>query len=86
LYGNIPYLLIKPLADNILFMKYRTHPYKIQKEETEQTIQMAETFKSRLHECMEKDENGNLKMTITLPDESVLDNLAKSLAQVLGSV
>jgi hypothetical protein len=34
---------------------------------------------------MEKDENGNLKMTITLPDESVLDNLAKSLAQVLGS-
>ncbi len=56
-----------------------------QKEETEQTIQMAETFKSRLHECMEKDENGNLKMTITLPDESVLDNLAKSLAQVLGS-
>ena len=56
-----------------------------QKEETEQTIQMAETFKSRLHECMEKDENGNLKMTITLPDKSVLDNLAKSLAQVLGS-
>jgi len=56
-----------------------------QKEETEQTIQMAETFKSHLHECMEKDENGNLKMTITLPDESVLDNLAKSLAQVLGS-
>jgi hypothetical protein len=56
-----------------------------QKEETEQTIQMAETFKSRLYECMEKDENGNLKMTITLPDESVLDNLAKSLAQVLGS-
>jgi len=56
-----------------------------QKEETEQTIQMAETFKSRLHECMEKDENGNLKMTITLPDESVLDNLAKSLAQVIGS-
>ncbi|PXF59403.1 MAG: helicase [Deltaproteobacteria bacterium] len=56
-----------------------------QKEETEQTIQMAETFKSRLQECMEKDENGNLKMTITLPDESVLDNLAKSLAQVLGS-
>ncbi|MEA1868461.1 MAG: DEAD/DEAH box helicase [Thermodesulfobacteriota bacterium] len=56
-----------------------------QKEETEQTIQMAEAFKSRLQECMEKDENGNLKMTITLPDESVLDNLAKSLAQVLGS-
>ena len=56
-----------------------------QKEETEQTRQMAKTFKSHLYECMEKDEDGNLKMTITLPDESILDNLAKSLAQVLGS-
>jgi hypothetical protein len=56
-----------------------------QKEETEQTRQMAETFKKRLSECMEKDDDGKLKMTFTLPDESVLDNLAKSLAQVLGS-
>jgi len=55
------------------------------KEETEQTIQMAETFKSRLSECLEKDDEGRLKMTITLPDESVLNNLAKSLAQILGS-
>jgi hypothetical protein len=54
------------------------------KEETEETIQMAENLKSRLSECLEKDENGRLKMTITLPDESVLSNLAKSLAQILG--
>jgi hypothetical protein len=46
---------------------------------------LAESLKSRLADCLEKDENGRLKMTITLPDESVLNNLAKSLAQILGS-
>ncbi len=56
-----------------------------QKEETEQTTQMAEAFKDRLCECLEKNEDGKLKMTVTLPDESVLDNLAKSLAQILAS-
>lgn len=56
-----------------------------QKEETEQTRQMAETFKNRLCECLEEDEDGRLKMTITLPHESVLDNLAKSLAQIVSS-
>ncbi|NVM21876.1 MAG: DEAD/DEAH box helicase [Desulfobacterales bacterium] len=56
-----------------------------QKEETQQSRQMAEAFKDRLCECLEKDEDGNLKMTVTLPDESVLDDLAKSLAQILGS-
>ncbi len=55
------------------------------REETEQTLRMAENLKSRLSECLEKDENGRLKMTITLPDESVLNNMAKSLAQILGS-
>ncbi|MGQ9646736.1 MAG: DEAD/DEAH box helicase [Thermodesulfobacteriota bacterium] len=54
-------------------------------EGAEQTLRLAETFKNRLSECMEKDENGRLKMTITLPDESVLNNMAKSLAQILGS-
>ena len=44
-----------------------------------------ETFKNRLSECLDRDEKGHLKMTVTLPDESVLDNLAKSLAQILGS-
>ncbi len=55
------------------------------KEETEQTVQIAENLKRRLSECLERDENGRLKMTIALPDESVLNNLAKSLAQILGS-
>jgi superfamily II DNA/RNA helicase len=55
------------------------------KEKTEETLQMAESLKSRLSQCLEKDEKGQLKMTISLPDESVLNNLAKSLSQILGS-
>ncbi len=55
------------------------------KEETEETLHLAESLKSRLADCLEKDENGRMKMTITLQDESVLNNLAKSLAQILGS-
>ena len=56
-----------------------------QKEATEETVQMADMFKKRLSECLEKGEDGRLKMTIDLPDESVLGNMAKSLAQILGS-
>ncbi|MGD0919602.1 MAG: DEAD/DEAH box helicase [Thermodesulfobacteriota bacterium] len=56
-----------------------------QQTEKEQNTQIAETLKKRLSECLEKDEDGQLKMTISLPDESVLDNMAKSLAQILGS-
>ena len=42
-------------------------------------------FKRRLSGCVDKCEDGKLKMTIALPDESVLDNLAKSLARMAGS-
>ena len=41
--------------------------------------------KKGLSECLEKGEDGQLRMTIALPDESILDNMAKSLAQILGS-
>jgi hypothetical protein len=53
-------------------------------QETEKTLQLAETFKNRLSECMDRDEKGRLKMTFALPDEFVLDNMAKSLARILG--
>ncbi len=52
--------------------------------ETEETRQVAQTLKSRLSECVEKDERGQLRMTITLPEESILDQMARSLAQILG--
>jgi len=54
-------------------------------EETEQSAQLAEMVKKGLSECLEKGEDGRLRMTIALPDESVLDNMTKSLAQILGS-
>lgn len=54
------------------------------RNETEQTARLAETFKQRLSEGLEKSDDGKLRMTIAFPDESALDNLAKSLAQMVG--
>lgn len=50
-----------------------------------QTEQSAGAFRARLSDCMEKAEDGSLKMTITLPDEAFLDNMARSLAKMLGT-
>jgi hypothetical protein len=41
---------------------------------------MASDFKARLHECLERDEQGRPRLTVTLPNESALENLARSLA------
>jgi len=54
------------------------------KEESERTIQLADTFKKRLSECLDQGEDGELKMTVTLPDKAVLDTLAKSLARMIN--
>jgi SNF2 family DNA or RNA helicase len=56
-----------------------------QKEGTQQDIRMQEMVRQRLSECLDKDEKGQLKMTIQLPDEAFLDNMAKSLSQILGT-
>ena len=53
--------------------------------ESEQTIQMAEMFKKQLSDCLEKREDGRLEMTITIPDETVLNNMARSLAQMASA-
>ena len=44
---------------------------------------MAVLFRSRMAEYMEKDVNGRLKMTLTLPDASALDPLAEALARIV---
>jgi superfamily II DNA or RNA helicase len=44
--------------------------------------QLAGAFKARLGDCMETTEDGRLKMTISLPDESFLDNMARSMARM----
>jgi superfamily II DNA or RNA helicase len=55
-----------------------------QDEESEKIKQLTEGFKTRLSECLERDENGKITLKVTLPDESVLDNLAKSLAMMMN--
>ena len=52
-------------------------------EASAQTLQATEMFKQKLSEGLEKGEDGKLKMTISFPDESALDNLAKSLARMV---
>jgi hypothetical protein len=41
---------------------------------------MASDFQARLHECLERDEQGRPRLTVTLPNEAALENLARSLA------
>ena len=55
-----------------------------QQAETDATRQMADLMKKRLAECMETDEDGRLKMTVTLPDPSALNGLADTLARLLA--
>jgi SNF2 family DNA or RNA helicase len=54
-------------------------------EDSEKAAEMTGLFKEKLAGCMEKDENGKLKMTISLPDDSALDNIAQSLAAMVIS-
>jgi superfamily II DNA or RNA helicase/predicted nucleic acid-binding Zn finger protein len=54
-------------------------------EDTDQSLQMAASVKKRLAETLERSEDGSLQMTIRLPDESALDNMAQSIARMLAS-
>ena len=39
-------------------------------------------FRSQLESCLERDDQGRLKMTVTLPDPETLSSLSKSLARL----
>jgi SNF2 family DNA or RNA helicase len=54
------------------------------REESEEMAQLAGAFKGKLSDCLEKADDGTLKMTISLPDEAFLDNMARSLAQMVS--
>jgi superfamily II DNA/RNA helicase len=54
-------------------------------EESDEIEQLAGAFKSKLDDCMEKREDGSLKMTVSIPDEAFLDNMARSLAQMVSA-
>ncbi|KON27037.1 helicase [miscellaneous Crenarchaeota group archaeon SMTZ-80] len=55
------------------------------REESEQTIQMAEIFKKQLSDCLKMKEDGRLEMTITIPDETALSTMARSLAKMASA-
>jgi len=54
-----------------------------QREPPNGTAQMVSDFKARLQECLERDEQGRARLTVTLPNEAALENLARSLAALL---
>jgi hypothetical protein len=53
--------------------------------ETEESRRMSELFHRQLNQCLEKDEKGQLKLTVTLPDPAAVANLASSLARLVAS-
>jgi hypothetical protein len=55
-----------------------------QKEQTNGAARIADELKARLDECVERDEQGRPRLTVTLPDGAALDNLARSLAALLA--
>jgi superfamily II DNA/RNA helicase len=54
-------------------------------QETEAQQQMTSDLRNRLSECVQEEEGGQQRLTVTLPDRSALDNLAKSLARLLSA-
>lgn len=54
-----------------------------QHEPTHGAAQMASEIKVRLGECLERDGQGRPRLTVTLPNEAVLENLARSVASLL---
>ncbi|MGA8557111.1 MAG: hypothetical protein WB630_22075, partial [Candidatus Acidiferrales bacterium] len=51
-----------------------------QRQPTKGAEQKANEFKARLDECLERDEQGRTRLTVTLPSEAALESLARSLA------
>jgi superfamily II DNA or RNA helicase len=43
---------------------------------------MSDLFRKQLDQCLEQDDQGRLKLTVTLPDPAALANLANSLARL----
>ncbi len=55
-----------------------------QRQPTKGAEQKASEFKARLAECLERDEQGRPRLTVTLPNEAALESLARSLAALLN--
>jgi len=55
-----------------------------QRQPTNGAEQKASEFKARLDECLERDEQGRPRLTVTLPNEAALESLARSLAALFA--
>jgi hypothetical protein len=53
--------------------------------ETPASQQLAGDLRSRLTECVQPDEAGRPRLTVTLPDQAALDKLADSLSRLLAA-
>ena len=51
-------------------------------DDTGQMKTLTDTFTAKLNDCLEKNEDGSLKMTISLPDKDFVNNMAQSLARM----
>lgn len=56
-------------------------PQAANQEEAKKT---SELLKQQLSECLDKDEQGRMRMIITLPDPSILSTMAESLARLMS--
>jgi len=56
-------------------------PQTSRPEEIQKT---SEQLREQLSQCIEKDEQGRMRMTITLPDASILSTMAESLARLVS--
>ena len=54
-------------------------------QDTDESRRMSLLFRQHLDQCLEKDERGRLKLTVTLPDSSALTQLADSLARLVSA-
>jgi superfamily II DNA/RNA helicase len=54
------------------------------REETDASKLIAQRFKDRLDECLDRDEDGRPRLTVTLPNDDALRSLARSLAALLS--
>ncbi|MCU0979191.1 MAG: helicase, partial [Pirellulaceae bacterium] len=52
--------------------------------ETPASQQLAGDLRNRLSECIQPDEAGRPRLTVTLPDRAALDKLAESLSRLLA--
>ena len=55
------------------------------RDESDETVQLADAFKTKLNDSLERKPDGSLSMTISIPDEAFLDNMARSLARMVSA-